>query len=185
MAHDIVAAARQYMLRKTRQHKAPAWLLTELAIVKARELFKYYPKVDKKAVLTALYLAHLHFGIEKHEQHRHSFKSAVLARKFLQRHHVSPLFIDKVVNAIEAHHAHVPCASFEAELMKNAEAFKFLSAKGALIMLHEGGLRGWNFKASREYTLFKMEQKFKLVTLPRCKREAVKGRREILELFNV
>lgn len=176
MRGNIVLAAKKFMLAQTKKNKVPAWPLTEIAVNKAKELFRYYPKVNKQVVLTALYLAHTHFGILRRQQRGHSFKSAVLARKFLVKHNVAENFISKVINAIEAHHGHVPTVSLEAELMKNAEAFKFLTLAGALVMLHDCGVRGWSYAKARTYTLFKMEQKYKLVTFPRCKKEAVKAR---------
>lgn len=184
MHTNIIAAARRYMGQRTKQNKVPAWLLTEIAIAKAKELFLYYPKANKQIVLAALYLAHTHFGIERRQQHGHVVKSAALAKKFLKKFRVSQEFTNKVINSIEAHHGHVPCESVEAEIVKNAEAFKFLTLKGALVMLHDCGIRGWNFEKSRDYTLFKMEQKYKSVTLSRCKREAIRARGLIKKTLN-
>ena len=64
-----------------------------------------------------------------------------------------------ILNAIEAHHNAIKATSLVAEVVKNAECFKFVTVKGALIWLHELGLRGVSYEESVERVIEKMEQK--------------------------
>ena len=53
---DTIKLSKELMRKQTQINKAPAWLLTELAIKKGKELSKKYD-VDERLVLTSLYLA--------------------------------------------------------------------------------------------------------------------------------
>ncbi|MFA6427968.1 MAG: hypothetical protein WCW02_00285 [Candidatus Buchananbacteria bacterium] len=182
MKKDIVKAAKEYMKRQTKKNRAPAWALTKIAVSKAKELFKCYA-VDKKVVLTALYLAHLQFGEQLRQQKNHDFKSAKLAANFLEKFLVDKSFKAKVLNAIKAHHNKIKTRSLEAEVVKNAEAFKFLTLAGVKIMYQEALRRGYGTKEAKDYALLKMRQKYQLVTLPCCKKEAFKNRQLIIKFF--
>jgi len=58
---DIIKLSEELMRKQTQINKAPAWLLTELAIKKGKELSKKHD-VSERLVLTSLYLAHTVFS---------------------------------------------------------------------------------------------------------------------------
>lgn len=172
------------MYRQTKKNNAPAWLLTELAVRKGRALAKKY-KVDERLVVVSLYLAHTFFSsvYKGRIQKNHSRLSARFVQPYLQKWDVSARGQKIILNAIEAHHNKVPTESKIAEVMKNAECFKFITVEGALIWLHDCGRRGYPFHEAVEKVLEKMEQKRKLLTLKDCKKEAEQNRKEILKIF--
>jgi len=90
---------------------------------------------------------------------------------------------DTDVEIIEAHHNHIKTESKIAEIVKNAECFKFVTVEGSLIWLHELGLRQINYDEAREKVIKKMEQKRLLLTLEDCKQEAETNCKKIYELF--
>lgn len=181
----LIKKARQLMYKQTQKNKAPAWLLTELAVRKGRALAKKY-NVSEKLVILSLYLAHTVFSsiIKGRVQKNHPRLSARFVQPYLQKWGVSIKDQRIILNAIEAHHNKVPTETKIAEVMKNAECFKFITVEGALIWLHDLGLRGYPFNEAIEKVLEKMEQKRKLLTLKDCKREAEKNCNEILKIFH-
>lgn len=81
---DIVSLSKELMYKQTQKNKAPAWLLTELAVMKGSELAEKY-SVDKRLVLSSLYLAHTVFSpIWKGDiQKNHPQLSASFVKKYL------------------------------------------------------------------------------------------------------
>lgn len=183
---NIVELSRDLMYQQTKINKAPAWRLTELAILKGKELAKKY-QVNEKLVLTSLYLAHTVFSpIWAGEiQRNHTKLSAEFAKKYLDEWNVSEEEQKIILNSIRSHHNEVETETKIAEIVKNAECFKFVTVEGALIYLHEWGLRQVPYDEAREKVLKKMEQKRKLLTLDECIEEAEKNCEEIRKLFDL
>jgi len=182
---DIVKLSKALMQKQTRKNKSPAWLLTEIAVKKGKELVKKH-KVDEKLVLASLYLAHTVFSPEWQDntQKNHPELSSNFAKPYLKKWKVSAFNQGMILNSIEAHHNKVLCRTKTAEVVKNAECFKFVTMEGALIYLHELGLRGIAFHEAVERVIKKMEQKKSLITLKDCKKEAEKNCKDILKVFN-
>lgn len=182
---DIVKLSRELMHNQTEINRAPAWRLTELAILKGKELAKKYNE-DERLILTSLYLAHTVFSpIWKGEiQKNHPKLSAEFAKKYLDEWNVLENEQEIILNAIEAHHNHVGTKTRIAEIVKNAECFKFVTIEGSLIWLHELGLRQIDYDEAREKVIKKMEQKRALLTLEDCIKEADINCREIIKMFS-
>ncbi|MBI2548818.1 hypothetical protein HYW21_05705 [Candidatus Woesearchaeota archaeon] len=137
---DIVALSRELMYQQTLKNKAPSSLLTELAVAKGKELSKKYD-VDERLVLTSLYLAHTVFSQnwKGDIQKNHPQLSSEFVKEYLDEWNVDEGEQKIILNAIEAHHNKVPTHSKIAEVVKNAECFKFVSVEGSLIWFHELG----------------------------------------------
>lgn len=181
---NIVQLSKDLMYQQTKINKAPAWRLTELAILKGKELAKKY-QVDERLVLTSLYLAHTVFSpIWAGEiQQNHTKLSAEFSKKYLDEWNISEEEQKIILNSIRAHHNEVETETKIAEIVKNAECFKFVTVEGALIYLHEWGLRQVSYEEAREKVLPKMDQKRKLLTLEECMTEAEKNCAEIRKIF--
>ena len=181
---ELEEKARQLMLGQTEKNKAPAWLLTELAVGKGRELAKKHG-VSEELVVVSLYLAHTVFDRERNGvvQKNHEQSSAEFAKSHLDEWNVPADRQEIIINAIQAHHAKISTNSLTAEVAKNAECFKFVTLKGALIFLHELGIRNMPFNESVEYVLDKMNQKKKLLTLEGSKKEAEEECKKIEKTF--
>lgn len=184
--NDIVKLSRELMYQQTQMNKAPAWRLTEHAIKKGKELAEKYQE-DERLILTSLYLAHTVFSpIWSGEvQQNHTRLSAEFSKQYLEKWNVSEEEQRIILNAILAHHNNVETETKVAEIVKNAECFKFVTVQGALIYLHEWGLRQVSYDEAREKVLKKMEQKRKLLTLDECIKEAEENCEEIVRLFNL
>ncbi|MBN2101438.1 MAG: hypothetical protein JW716_01040 [Candidatus Aenigmarchaeota archaeon] len=181
---DLVELSKELMFKSTQKNKAPSWLLTELVIKKGIELSEKY-SVRKDLVLASLYLAHTIFDqVWKGKvQKNHPKLSSDFVKIYLDEWRVDSTDKDIIINSIEAHHDKVPTKTKIAEIVKNAECFKFVTVEGCLIFLHELGLRGTSFEESVDKVIQKMEQKRSLLTLDDCKKEAENNCKEIEKLF--
>ena len=173
------------MKKQTKKNSSPAWELTEIAVKKGEELSKKY-KVDRNLVIISLYLAHTRFNINKNSPIRinHPELSSKFTKPYLDKWKVP---IDKqeiIFNSIEAHHGKIKPKTLIAEVVKNAECYKFVTIKGALIFLHELGRRDkLGYKESIKEVLEKVDSKYKLLTFPECKEEAKKNVKIIKTIF--
>ncbi len=183
---SIVGKARKLMYERTLKNGAPAWALTEIAIRKGKELSRKY-NVNENLVLTALYLAHSVFStkIKGKVQSNHEELSARYAEKFLRKWKVAQAEIDIVTNSIRAHHDRAVGTSKEAEVMKNAECFKFLTIDGILALIHSLSSRKLlSFDETVEYSKSKAKQKLGYISLPGVRKEAQRSYKEIISLLD-
>ena len=181
---NLVEMSRDLMYQQTQLNKAPAWRLTELAILKGKELAQKYQE-DERLILTSLYLAHTVFSpIWAGEiQQNHTNLSAEFSQKYLDEWQVPRQEQKIILNSIQAHHDKVKAETKIEEIVKNAECFKFVTVEGALIYLHEWGRRQVEYEQARQKVLQKMEQKRKLLTLDECVKEAEENCQDIRKIF--
>ena len=181
---NLVEMSRDLMYQQTQLNKAPAWRLTELAILKGKELAQKYQE-DERLILTSLYLAHTVFSpIWAGEiQQNHTNLSAEFSQKYLDEWQVPRKEQKIILNSIQAHHDKVKVETKIAEIVKNAECFKFVTVEGALIYLHEWGRRQVEYEQARQKVLQKMEQKRKLLTLDECVKEAEENCQDFRNIF--
>ncbi len=185
MNKDIVNQARDIMRRQTKKNGAPAWVLTEIAVAKGLELSKKY-KVDKNLISTSLYFAHTKFSQKIHGsvQKNHERLSANFAKANLKKWKLPEKEIDIVMNAILSHHNKQKTTSLEAEVMKNAECFKFLTVPGAVAFIHHLGNRGLSLNEAVLFAKSKAVQKLSYITLKDIKIEAKRNFKEVLSVLN-
>ncbi|MFZ5391236.1 MAG: hypothetical protein ACOZAJ_03115 [Patescibacteria group bacterium] len=184
--NNLVDQARRLMKKQTIKNGAPAWALTELAVSKGFALAKKH-QARPDLVASALYLAHVIFSkvIKGRVQKKHTVLSADYVEPILKKWKVAPSDKEIIINSIRAHHGKEPTLSLEAEIVKNAECFKFVTVQGILIELHELGKRGLSFAEAINFAEYKMNQKLSYLTFPDCLREARANCRQINRLFNL
>jgi len=172
------------MWRQTRKNSAPAWGLTELAVAKGKELaIKHQARVD--LVVSALYLAHTVFSpvLKGKVQMSHTSLSSEFIKSYLKKWRVRPADQAIIINSIRAHHSQEPTATIEAEVVKNAECFKFVTVPGILLELHDLGKRGLSLSEAVSFIEYKIEQKMSYLTLKDCKQEASVNLKKITKLL--
>ncbi len=182
---DLLNKAKRLMKRQTFKNGAPAWALTELAVEKGLLLAKKH-KARPDLIVIALYLAHTVFSkaIKDQVQKNHTVLSADYVKPFLKKWGIVQFDQSIIINSIRAHHGKEPVLSLEAEIVKNAECFKFLTIKGVLIELHELGRRGLSFDKSIDFIEYKINQKLSYLTMPDCLKEAKNNCRQINKFLN-
>lgn len=157
---DIIEESKKLMYNQREKNKAPAWRLTELAIEKGRELAHKYDE-DERLIIASLYLAHTIFSpIWQGEiQQNHPRLSAEFSKEYLKQWKVPATEQEIILNSIEAHHGDVNTKTTIAEIVKNAECFKFVTVEGSLIWLHELGLRQIQYEEAKDKVIKKWSKK--------------------------
>jgi len=116
-------------------------------------------------------------------QKNHPELSSNFVKKYLEEWDINKKEQEIIFNSIKAHHNKIPIKSKVAEIVKNAECFKFVTIEGCLILLHEFGLRQIPFKEASRKVIQKMEQKKSLLTLIDCIKESEKNCNIIVKIF--
>jgi hypothetical protein len=183
--NDLVTKSRALMFRQSKRNNAPAWALTEIAVAEGKQLAKRY-KADEELVLASLYLAHTFFSDKLRDriQKNHEKLSSDFVKKYLNKWGVPKEKQEVILNAIEAHHDKVLGKTKVAEVVKNAECFKFLTLKGALICLHDFGRRGLPYDLAVSEVIRKMQQKLSYLSLPQQKKEGKRNFVKIMKVLN-
>ena len=178
--------AKRLMKEKTNENKAPSWLLTELAQEVGNELAQEFG-VDKNVVSLTLYLQHLVFnpiiGGEIQKNHPNLSANFVIDNQLLEKWNIPIEDRSIILDAIRLHHHKEVNPNLTIEVIKNAECQKFVTVEGALIWLHELGLRGIDYEKSKELVFYKMNQKKNLLTLEKCISRAEESCKKITEIF--
>lgn len=181
---ELVKKSQQLMRRQTSKNGSPAWPLTELAVKKGIALAKKY-KASPSLVAASLYLAHTVFSkVPKDKiQKNHPVLSSQYVKPYLKKWHVSLKDQAVIINAIRAHHAKERTRTIEAEVVKNAECFKFVTVSGILLELYDLGKRGLALTEALDFIEYKIEQKMSYLTLKDCKNEAAANLKKINKLL--
>lgn len=181
-----IVKARELMKEKTEENKAPSWILTELAQKVGKELAKEF-NVDVNIVLLTLYLQHLIFnpiiGGEIQKNHPNLSANYVEDNNLLEKWNIPIEDRLIILEAIRVHHNKEMNSNLIIEVIKNTECQKFVTVEGALIWLHELGLRGFDYEKSKELVFYKMNQKKELLTLEKCIERGKNSCKKITEMF--
>jgi len=181
-----IVNARELMKEKTEENKAPSWILTELAQKVGKKLAQEF-NVDENIVQLTLYLQHLIFdpitGGEIQKNHPKLSADYVKNNNILEKWNVPVEDRAIILEAIRAHHNKDINSNLIVEVIKNAECQKFITVEGALIWLHELGVRGYDYEKSKELVFYKMNQKKELLTLEKCIERGKNSCKKIAEMF--
>lgn len=183
---SAIENARKLAKQRIDENKAPSWILTELAQKAGRKL-AYEFDVDVNIVLLTLYLQHLVFDqvIGGYKQKNHPDLSAkyVEENNLLEKWNI-PLE-DRIVilEATRVHHKKEISPNLIVEVIKNAECEKFITVEGALVWLHELGVRDVCYEEAKQIVFYKMNQKKELLTLENCIKRGKESCERIEEIF--
>lgn len=101
----------------------------------------------------------------------HTKMSLDAAKEFLNKYNIDQKTQDKVLNCIEAHHGDVPFKSIEAEIVANADCYKFLHPKGFMQFVAILGKRYDNLDKLLNCAEEKLDEKWKVLSLDICKKK--------------
>lgn len=183
---DIVEEARKLAREMSESYgRTPPFDHTEFIVKKGQELAKKL-NVDVKIVTVSCYL--IDVGLSKAYQEgkikEHVKMSSEIAKEFLKKFNLSEKDKEKIINCIEAHHGRVKHNCIESEIVKNADNFRFLDPTGLFISLYHAQETGRSLSEWVKIATEKVEEKYKLVTLNICKKEAEENYKIIKEFLN-
>lgn len=109
------------------------------------------------------------FRAGKLEDHVHM--SADAAKKFLKDYTLTDKEKDTIINCIEAHHGAVAHTSLESEIATNADCYRFIHPTGVTQFIATLGTRTSDLRSIIEQAEAKLDEKWRLVSLPIVKKE--------------
>jgi len=169
----VVKAAEKFDREERKKGNSPPEILQELLIEYTKKICRKL-KADEDLALVGAYLMDIKIGqaIRERKVEEHVEMSLKAAKKFVKKFNLPKETWDKIKNIIRAHHGTVPYKCLEAEIVANADCFKFLHPKGAMFFLTNLGERGREFSESLKYFENKVEEKQKTISLGVCRKEA-------------
>jgi hypothetical protein len=101
----------------------------------------------------------------------HVKMSSDAAKEFLSKYDIDEKIKIKILNCIEAHHAKIPFICKEAEIVANADCYRFLTPRGFLAFLHNRGKLGVGLDEALNNGENKADEKAKIVSLGIARKE--------------
>jgi hypothetical protein len=172
ITEKIAKAAVQYAYAETEKYGLPTKLHLDLSIQKGIEIAKML-KTDNNIVIVGVALMDIKLGeaFTTKRQPEHVKMSADATQIFLGQFDIDKDSRAKVINCVEAHHGAVPFSCLEAEIVANADCYRFVHPKGVLHFIGTLTKRNLSFKEIIDGAEAKLEEKNKILSLPYCKKE--------------
>jgi len=165
----VVRAARELAYSETDRFGLPTRLHLDLSLEKAEEIaIALGADVQVAIIGTCMMDVKLGEAFKTGKQPQHVKMSADKAREFLVAQGVSGPVLEKIVNCVEAHHKAVPFESREAEIVANADCYRFVHPKGVFHYIGTLTKRDMEFKAIIDGAEAKLEEKKNILSLPYC-----------------
>lgn len=114
----------------------------------------------------------------------HVKMAADFAKKFLKDYDISKEYYDKIINGIECHHGKKSFTCIEAEICLNADCYLFIDPKGVFSYLGLLAKRNMNLQEQMEQLSFKLEEKYRLLTLDEAKKDLEESYQMFHTLFS-
>jgi len=159
-------------LEEIKKYHSPNLTQFEISNHFGQVLAKKY-KVDKDIVFLGTCLMDLKIGqaIKENRLQDHIRMSAEAAQKFLTREKVEQKIINTIIHCVEAHHGTIKYQSKEAEVVANADCYRFLTFRGVIAFITMVGKREINLDEIIDFVDQKAEEKWHIVSLPGVKKE--------------
>jgi hypothetical protein len=147
--------------------KAPGPILNQIFEAKLREIAKRYPH-NKNALWIGSYLADIMIqdAKEKGDLNQHVPMALSHAEGFITKHGISDQDAEIIREVVATHHGGEQ-KHIESKLFKNADCFKFLNPRGVFHIFSAFYTEPTpeKFAEAMQYTMFKVEEKYRLVDL--------------------
>ncbi|HUW21291.1 MAG TPA: hypothetical protein VMW41_01350 [Candidatus Bathyarchaeia archaeon] len=181
----IIKAVQRFDKQEREKDNSPPLILQQILIDKTKKLCQK-AGADENIALIGAYLMDIKVGqaLREGRIQDHINMSLQAGRDFLGKFNLPEQLVKKIENIIEAHHASVPYESLEAEIVANADCFKFLHPRGAIFFLTDLGRRKMEFDQVLDYFETKIEEKNKIISLDVCKHEAERYYRMLKNLVS-
>jgi len=183
---NIIKAAEKFALEEIEKYHSPTVLHWKIANKKGIKLANEL-NADEKVVRLGTNLMDIKLGqaLEEGRIQDHIKMSVEATKKFLGQFDLSKEIKNKVINSVAAHHGTRPYLCIEAEICANADCFRFLSPQGFIAFLFTLGKRDMPFLEALSYAESKVEEKYKIISLNICKKEAMENYKLLKRLITL
>jgi len=167
-----INAAQTAALAEIKKYDAPNPIQFEIANAQGQKLAEQL-KIDKHVVMLGTTLMDFKIGqaLSENRLKDHIEMSKDAAADLLKPFKLPSEITDKVVNCILGHHKTHSWAFPEAEVCANADCYRFLTPRGLISFLIQIGKREMSVDESIAYARSKVEEKWNILSLDRCRKE--------------
>jgi hypothetical protein len=168
----LVQLSREFALQEIEQYGLPHVLQFDISEKKAIELAQTL-WAKQNIVAMGVYLMDIKLGqaFQENRANEHVSMSSEVSKTFLESHNIDHPSLLKIINCIEAHHGEIPFTSLESEICANADCYKFIHPRGFFLFLAILGKRWLSFNDCLDQAEFKLDEKYKILSLDVCKTE--------------
>ena len=114
----------------------------------------------------------------------HVLMASEFSSKFLKDYDITEEEFNKIINCIEAHHGKIPFKCIEAEIVANADCYRFIHPLGAFSYLGILANRSNDTIQNIKQLEFKQKEKYNILSLEKAKEELYSYYDHFSKLFN-
>jgi len=184
LTNQLVKEIRLEAIKEISKYGSPPLLLFEISEHHAILLADKY-NANKKVILAGSYLADYKLGLalKQNRIQDHVKMSCISARKLLKRLKIEDKISDEIIHCIEAHHGTIPYKSLEAEIVANADCYRFLTMRGVVGFINNLSQRNdQDINGIIKYVEQKANEKWNVISLKEVKKELSVYYKEIQKL---
>ncbi|MBN1168756.1 hypothetical protein JXA63_02595 [Candidatus Woesebacteria bacterium] len=180
---QLIKKAKELAFSEIKKYGAPSMFNFKLSNVKGQMLSEKY-NADKNIVLLGTILMDLKIGqaLQEDKLKDHVKMSIVEAKSFLEKHTNNKPLIEKVLHCIKAHHGTIEYKSKEAEIVANADCYRFVTISGFLRSIADFSKEGMSFNKVIDLAEYKVKEKWSTVSLSEVKAELQSDYKFIMKL---
>ena len=169
---EMVKKAEEFALSEIEKYGLPPKFLFVSASENALRLAKKL-NVDENIVGISIWLIDVKLpqALKEGKQPEHVKMSSEATKNFLEQFNLDENTKNKIINCVEGHHKGVEWVCKEAEIVANADCYKFLLLKNWLKFLSNLLKREMSFEEALKYAEAKADEKWSILSLDICKKE--------------
>jgi len=169
----LLKKAERLALSEVRKYKFLPEELFRISIYHSK-LLAIKHKANQDICLLGSMLSDLKLGeaIEKGKIKDHIEMSKIATKKFMEKENADQNLIDSVLYCIETHHGTAKYNSIEAEIVANADCYRFLLPRGVFGLIESVILENrMTLGQMIDYIEEKTDEKWNIISLPDVKKE--------------
>jgi len=173
MTNQLIQAVEKAALSEIQTYNSPPLELYKISKAQAIQLAKRH-KAELDICILGSILADYKLGeaISKGKISDHISMSQKAALKLLKKFKADDNIINKVSHCILAHHGTIPFKSIEAEVVANADCYRFLTIRGVFGFIENlASNKRYDLDNIIHYVKEKAVEKWNIITLPDVKTE--------------
>jgi hypothetical protein len=182
---QIVQESIKYAESETERFGLPTKLHLDISLQKGREIANALG-ADQSIVVVGVCMMDIKLGeaFKLNRQPEHVKMSVNAAREFLSKFNIDQESIRKILNSVEAHHGAVPFDSIEAEIVANADCYRFIHPLGVFHYIGTLTKRNLSIEQVIAGAESKLNEKRQILSLDYCKAELEPFYESFKQLFS-
>lgn len=172
MNSDVLAEAKRLAMEEIERYGLPTQLHFELSLAKGQEIARALgAEASVVAIGTCLMDVKLGQAFAEGRLGDHVEMSREVAEAFVKRFSLEEHEVRSIINSVVAHHGSVPFESLEAEVVANADCYRFLHPVGVVHYIGTLSKRGLSLEKVVDGAEAKLDEKWEILTLEGCRRD--------------